>query len=204
MADNKYDFSECMIDFTRCPNNERLVKFFPELSVYPEFNDAEDNLISIAICITDLKSPFIRVDHQLRLTQIFDFLGMGLKTQKNQELFHNLLFYKHVGLINMCARYLQHFNNHDFTRWWTLNLSYYEIQRAAIEPKMEGEDINKYYTRKMSMQGQMDTMSNKLIEYEERLFDDAKLKQAIHAQKLKEKIHTYPEQFAQQFPGFHN
>ena len=154
--------------------------------------------------MADLESPFIKIkEAQIRMRAIFDFLQIGLKTPANQELFELALSYRHERIIAACCRIIQIINNHDYASWWTLNLSFYDLQKESAIPKGKDDNTAKYVATKIAITDQMDKIAAKLKDYEARLFADVRLKQALVDQELK-KISLYPERMAQTFPGFEN
>jgi len=201
---SKYDLSRCVIDYTLVPDRTRVLEFYPELSAYPEFKNATDNEIKIAISIADINSPFIKIKEPvLRLNALFEFLDIGLKNPKTQELYDQTLNYTHPRVIPACCRVIQIINNHDYAIWWTLNLSFYDLQKESAIPRATNETTAKYVDTKSSITNQMDKIGEKLKTYEARLFNDVKLKQALVDNELK-KISFFPEKMAEQFPGYDN
>jgi hypothetical protein len=180
-----------------------MIDFYPELSAYPEFvNVHNDNEIKIAIAISDMQSPFLKIkDPRMRINAIFEYLDIGLKSTLNQEFFERVLNYTDKYVFPACGRYLQMLNNHDFAAWWSLNIAYYGLVQESIKPMKEGGDAKKHAMEAAALSNQMDTMATKLKTYESRLFPDAKMKQKIVDENLK-KIEFYPEKYAEKFPGF--
>lgn len=203
-----YDMSNCLIDFTSCPKGVKLVEHFPELSAFEEFtNTFNDNEIRIAIAISDLNSPFLKIkEPDIRIKALFEFLDIGLKTKSNQELFEQVIQYKHSRIIDACCRHIQRQNNHVYASWWTLNIAFYDLQREAAIPRTSGtggKDAITAAKDKSFFAQEMDKIASKLAEYEPRIFKDTKLKQAAVDRELK-KLVTFPEKFADTHPGFPN
>lgn len=198
-----YDMSKCLIDFTTCPSNVRLVEHFPQLSAYPEFkNIFDDNEIRIAIAISDIESPFIKIrENELRLQALFEFLDIGLKTIQKKEFFNQVLEYKHPRIFPACSRYIQMINNHDFASWWMLNVAFYDLHKESIKPREKDQELRSYVRAKSDVAQEMDKISTKLKDYEARLFRDTRMKQAVVELELK-KIVTFPEMLAEEFNGF--
>lgn len=197
-----FDLSPLLIDFSLAAAGEKVLDHFPELSAFPEFVNAFDNEVKIGILISDIESPFLKIkDNESRLKAIFEFLDIGLMTVKNKEFFNEILNYKHGRVIDVCCRYIQMQNNHDFASWWSLNIAFYELQKLSVETRKAGEDITKFVKGKTEISKDMDRISTMLKDYEARLFKDSKLKQKLVEQQLK-KISFFPEKMAEDFPGF--
>lgn len=197
-----YDMSNCLIDFTTCSPGVKLIDQFPELSAFPEFRDASDQEIRIGIALADINSPFLKIkDVKMRITALFEFLEIGIKTLTNQELFREVELYKHKRIIPAACRYIQLQNNHDYASWWSLNMAFYELQRESTEPRKESEDRKKYVREKAEISTEMDRISAKLKQYEASLFKDVRMKQAAVEAEL-QKIYTYPEKHAEVFDGY--
>lgn len=197
-----FDLSPLLIDFTLVPAKVKIIDHFPELSTFPEFVDAHENEIKIAICISDIESPFLKIkDNESRLKAIFEFLEIGLMNTKTRELFNDVLNYRHARVIQACCRYIQLQNNHDFASWWSLNLAFYELQKQSVKTRGADEDVAKFVKGKTETSREMDRIATMLKDYEARLFKDVRLKQKLVEQELK-KISYFPEKLAENFPGF--
>lgn len=197
-----FDLSSLLIDFTQAPAGVKVIDHFPELTPYPEFINAFDNEIKIAILIADIESPFLKIkDNESRLKAIFEFLDIGLMNLKTKELFNSVLNYTHGRVIDACCRYIQIQNNHDFASWWSLNLAFYELQKQSVKTREANEDVTKFVKGKTETSKEMDRIATMLKDYEARLFKDTKMKQKMVEQQLK-KISFFPEKMAEDFPGF--
>lgn len=200
-----YDWSRCIINFEEVPKGKRILDHFPELAAYPEFvNVMNDNEIKIAIALADEESPIRKIkEPQMRLMALFEFLDIGLKTVVMKEFFDQVLKYKHPSVMAACCRVIQMINNHEYATWWTLNVSFYELQQESVKPRDANTDVSKHVQAKVIITNQMDAIGKKLKDYEARLFGDIKMKQAMVDQEL-QKIRFFPEQMAEKFPGFNN
>lgn len=198
-----YDLSGCLVDFTSAPAGVKLTDHFPELSAFEEFvNTVDDNEIRVAIAISDIESPFLKIkENEMRLKALFDFLGIGLKTMKNREFFDEVLNYRHKRVIAACCRHIQRQNNHAFASWWSLNMAFYDLQKESTKPRDKDQDVLKYVNGKAMLAKEMDAIASKLADYEARIFRDTKMKQAIVDMEL-QKIVTYPEMFAEKHQGY--
>lgn len=194
-----FDLSKCLIDFSKIKPGQRMIEAFPELSAFPEFKLVqEDKWIKVAILLSDFDSPFLKIkDNELRLRAIYDYVEIGLKTQKNQEEFQEVLEYKHIIVIDCCSRYLQMQNNHDFASWWSSNLLYYELIKEKNAPKSPGDSIDVYTNRKLKIEDNLERILVRIKEKEAMLFKDSKMRMAI-ARSQVQKIKTYPEQMAEE------
>lgn len=199
-----HDFSKCLYDITVVPNKTTVIEFYSELASYQEFNAINDIEMRIAICISDIESPFIKIkEPRIRLNTIFEFLGINLNELYNQELYSEVLNYSNEKIISACCRLIQQINNHDYSIWWTLNLSFYDLQKESAKPKDDSDTTKNYVSTKIAITTEMNRIGEKLKDLEARLFSDTKLKQRIVDQELR-KISLYPERMAQDFQGFHN
>lgn len=198
-----YSMEDCLINFSLCPSGKKLIDHFPELSAFPEFVDVRnDNEIKIAIALADINSPFMKIkDLDMRVTALFEFLDIGLKTPNNKKFFKEVVDYKQKEVIAAACRYIQLQNNHDYASWWSLNMAFYELQRESTRTRGENEDRTKYVSSKVAISNEMDRISAKLKDYEAVLFRDIKMKQAAVEKELI-KIYTYPEKYAEKFEGY--
>lgn len=198
-----YNFENCLIDISKVSGKVRMIDFYPELSAYPEFvNVHNDNEIKIAIAISDMQSPFLKIkDPTMRIKSLFEYLDIGLKTKMNQEFFDRVLNYTDPVVFPACGRYIQMLNNHDFAAWWSLNIAYYGLVQESIKPMKADGDARKHATEAAALSNQMDAMATKLKTYELRLFSDARMKQKVVDEQLK-KISFFPEKYSERFPGF--
>jgi len=205
MAISNYNLSGLLIDFSVVPDRVRLIDHFVELSAYPEFvNVHNDNEIKIAILIADIESPFRKIkEPNMRLKALFEFLGIGLKTAAMQEFYNDVLNYRQKEVMEAACRYIQMLNNHDYSIWWTLNLSFYDLQKESVKQRKDDENVKAYVTAKVAITKEMDIIGEKLKTYEARIFGDVKLKQAIVNQELN-KMSFFPEKMAQDFVDFND
>lgn len=198
-----YNFDNCLIDISKVSGGVKMIDYYPELSAYPEFvNVNNDNEIKIAIAISDIGSPFIKIkEPTMRLKALFEYLGIDLRSKEDQDFFDRVLNYTDDKVFPACSRYIQMINNHDFASWWGLNISFYHLQRESIKPMAVDADPIKYSNNMESLTTRMDKIAEKLKTYEARLFSDTQMKQKIVNEQLK-KIEFFPEKFAEKFPGF--
>lgn len=203
MSATNYNLSGLLIDFTVVPDRVRLIEHFPELSAYPEFvNVHNDNEIKIAILISDIESPFRKIrDPHMRLKALFEFLDIGLVTGAMKDFYDDVLNYRQPEVMAAACRYIQMLNNHDYSIWWTLNLSFYDLQKESVIQRKVDENVKSYVAAKVAITKEMDLIGEKLKTYEARIFGDVKLKQAIVNQEL-QKISFFPEKMAQEFQTF--
>jgi hypothetical protein len=203
MANQNYNFENCLINFTLVPQGVKLIDFFPELSAFPEFvNVKTDNDIKIAIALADIESPFLKIkENEVRLRALFEFLGIDTKSDLVQEYFNTILDYSNSSVYDAACRYIQMINHHDYAIWWTLNLSFYVLQKSSTKPQGKDETDKIFVDNKIKITSEMDRIGEKLKTYEARIFGNARLKQKAVEQELK-KITFFPEKFAEVFPGF--
>jgi len=84
----------------------------------------------------------------------------------------------------------------DFSSWWGLCRTFYDLNRSLSKPLQEGENEDRYVSRKLSIQKQLDSIQETIAEKEIRLFGNSKMKMAVARAKLK-KTRTYAEMYAQ-------
>jgi hypothetical protein len=191
-----YEFDKCLINFESCPKNLSLIEHFTHLSSFSEFSTASDDEIKISICLSDFDSPFLKInDLDSKVKAIFDYLKIDI--EKNKKLYKQVLEWQHKKIIDITSVYLQMQSKHDFTRWWTLNRLYYELQKELNQPKAKDDDIDAYIKRKLLLEKNSEDFIEKLQRYEQRLFPDIKMKNAIVFNEMV-KIIGYPEKFAQE------
>lgn len=186
-----YNFDNCLINFLDCPKEKVLIEYFPQLAPFAEFQVASDLEIKIAICLSDFDSPFLRFgDLDNKVKAIFDYLEID-----DSKLYTLVNNWQNEKVIAITSVYLQMQSKHDFTRWWTLNRLYYELQKELNKPKSETEDIDDYIKRKLLIEKNGDDFIEKLQRYEQRLFPEKKMKNAIVINEMT-KIISYPERYA--------
>lgn len=193
-----FDLSKLYIDFTQCPTNERLVDFFPELSAFPEFRNAEnDNEIKIAILTGDNESPFTRIkDRETMLTSIFDTLNIPRSTDEEKEFYKQVVTYRHNRIKDCWIRYIQIIHDTDFTDWLMMQETYNFLLFQSKIPKKDEEDDGKYLDRRLKIQANIKKIGADLKELEIKLYPDSK---AAREASLKEniKISLFAERYAE-------
>jgi hypothetical protein len=193
---NKFDTSKCMFDPLKFGGSKRIEDIYPETSYYTEFTKSSEYDIKVAILICDVNSPFISIkDMRMRLIAIYDFLKMDRTSKAGAEKFKDIEAYKHTPVFEVCSLYLEMQNNHDFSAWWALSRTFYDLNRVMSTPMSNNEDVDRYVTRKLKIQKQLDEIQSALEEKEVRLFGSDKMKMASARAKMK-RTRTYAEKYA--------
>lgn len=193
---SKFDTSKCMFDPSRFGGSVRIGDIYPETEYYNEFKNSSEHDIKLAILISDLESPFISIkDTRMRLIAIYDYLDMDRKSKKGKEKFEEIERYSYMPVFDICSVYMEMQNNHDFSAWWSLSRTFYDLNRVMGQPMSQTDDVDKYVTRKLRIQKQLDEIQEALQDKESRLFGSAKSKMAIARAKMKRE-RTYAEKHA--------
>lgn len=195
---SNFDFSRCLIDFTKCPKGVKLIKHFPQLSAFPEFKDADDNEIKIAIAISDLESPMIKInDRESMLIALFEFLEIPTDKPKQKEFFNEVFYYRHEKIAMCKARYLQMLHNTDWTEWVTANDTFTYLTFESVKPqKKEGESDEQYMKKRVKIKEDLRTTGRQLKELEAIIFIDSKSAREAALVEAKKGIISYPEKYA--------
>lgn len=195
MASN-FDTSKCMFDPLKFGGSTRIEDVYPETQYYTEFTKSSEHDIKVAILLSDLESPFLAIkDHKMRLIAIYDFLKMDRKGKKGKHKFEEIESYLYMPVFEICSVYLEMQNNHDFSAWWALNRTFYDLNRVMSKPLKDGDNEDNYVKRKLSIQKQLDEIQEALEQKEMKLFGSAKMKMAVARAKMKRK-RTYAEKYA--------
>lgn len=194
-----YDLSKLYIDFTKCPENVHLVDFFQELAVYEEFTHCEDDTyIKLAILTGDIDSPISTVsDRRVMITTAFDILG--LKVDKNRELFEQIVSYSNQKYMNAWLKYLFMQNEVLFTDWALVNKDYEYFLAQSNKEKGVDEDDYKYLQKRKALRQTISDLGQEKKELEAKLFPDSKAAREASINEAKKKIHTWAEEYAQPF-----
>jgi len=192
------NFESCLIDFTLCPKDTPLTVFFPELKAFPEFtNCLDDNEIKIAIATTDMDSPCMRItDRESMLKSLFGFLKIPLITDKDQEFFDKVFYYKHERIAAAKARYTQMQHVTDWAQWLAVLETFTFLIFESNRPKENDESTDKYVARRVRIKEDLKKTGRDLKELEAIIFPDSKTAREIALNEAK-KIRTYPEMYAQ-------
>lgn len=199
MEAGRYDFSKCLFDIEAVPRGTALCDYYPELKDYEEFSTPlTDREQKIAIAISDFKSPFVRMDHDLRVKNIFEMLEIGLVAPQTKKLFDEVVKFSN-RIVNECiAKYLMMQANHEFSLWFSNYLAFYQMMDEHRKPVNYGakeSDINAAMNRKRMLSKEANDLKSALVNQEIFLFGDTRVKQAVTTVLIK-KIRTYPEMMA--------
>lgn len=199
--DAVHDFSKCLYDIAAVPPGTALCAYYPDLKDYEEFStELTDREQRIAIAICDFKSPFVRMDHEMRVKKIFDMLEIGLMNLITKTLYSEVIKFSNQRVNDCIAKYLMMQANHEFSLWFSNYLAFYQLMEEHRKPINYGSakesEINVAMTRKRLLSKEAEQMKVALVNQEAFLFGDTRVKQAVTMTLIK-KIRTYPEQFAE-------
>lgn len=192
-----FDFSSCMIDFTICPSNRKMIEQFPELSAFQEFKEVPDHYIKIAIATSDIDSPLLRIkERESMMTTLFEFLRIPIESEEDKKFYNDVLHYDHDDIAKCRARYLQLLHNTDWTQWITLNeiLTYLTFQ--SVLPKGKEESENEFMTRKLKCRDNIKKTGNDIKQLEAIIFPDSRSAREAAKNEAK-KIVTYAEKYSE-------
>lgn len=193
------NFSECLIDFTKCPLETRLVDFFEDLNAFPEFHEANDTEIKIAIATTDMESPCVKIpDREHMMRTLFTFLNLDLKKEENGELFEDVLHYKHKTISSIKSRYVQMQHVTEWAEWLMVNETFNFLITQSNIPKLDTDKEDAYISRRVKIKDDLRKAGRDLKELESKLFPDSKSAREIANDQARKKIISYPEKYAQQ------
>ena len=187
-----HDFSGLYLDFHKCPKDQSLCSFFPELNAFKEFTKADsDDDIKVAILIGDPDSPFVRIkDRPTMVRAVLDHLKIPVETEEEKTYFDNIVNYRELSVAGCWIRYVQIMHNTLFTDWVmaqkTYNLVLFELN------KDEGIELNK----RLTLQKELRTLGASLREIEGLVFLDSKAAQEAALLEVT-KISLYAERYAE-------
>lgn len=192
------DCSRLLCDFTLCPKGTKLIDFFPELGVFQEFRQQQDeNIIKIAILTSDADSPFwkMRGDREVMIRSIFEFLEIGTLNKIGQEFFQKVLTFKHEGVAECWCAYLQMQYHLDFSEWAITKQTYDMLLSESNRARGESEDIVSYANWRMKLRDHLHRLADELKKLDAILFKDSKMARPVAMAEVK-KIKNYPEKYA--------
>lgn len=192
-----FDLSKLLVNFSLCPKGVRLVKYFPELAAFPQFvQQQDDNIIKVAILTADADSPFwkFRGDREVMISNIFEFLEIGVLNVKGKEFYQKVVDYKHEAVTECWVAYLQMQYNIDFTDWALSKETYDMLLVEASRPKAENEDTMSYSNWRIKLRNEIRKIGEDLKLIEPKLFKDSKMARPVAIEVIK--IKNYPEKYA--------
>jgi len=194
-----YDLSKCLIDFTKCPADVKLVDHFTELSAFEEFQNCfDDNHIRIAIATADPQSPFVRIkDRELMLNSLFDFLKIPLAYQKDKQFYDEVLIHENNAVLACISAYLRFLHDLDWTEYQTTKQTYDVLVAESHRKRSNGEDLDDYVTRRVKIQGHLKKIGADLKILEAKIFPDSHIARKINMEEQK-KIITYAEKYSEE------
>lgn len=193
---SSFDLSKLYIDFTLCPKDQRLVDYFPELGSFSEFTTVEDeNISKMAIATADMESPFLKIkDRQTMIRALFEFLNVDLAT--NQELYAEIVNYKHSQYLDCFGRYLMIYHDIDWTEYQSTKQTHDILTMDSMRPMEDKEDLAKFVDRKDKVRRMLKATGEELRRLSAKIFPDSRAAREVAMNEAK-KIITYAEKHAQ-------
>lgn len=193
------DFGKCLINFSKCPVDIKLIDHFPELGVFEEFqNSFDDNHIKIAIATADPQSPFIRIkDRELMLNSLFEFLHIPIKTKQEKDFYEEVLIHESNPVLACISAYLRFLHDLDWTEYQTTKQTYDVLVGESHRKREKGEDLDDYVARRVKIQGHLKKIGADLKQLEARIFPDSHMARAINMEENR-KIITYAEKYSEE------
>lgn len=202
MADDKvnlHDFSRMLINLSEVEQGETVVEHFPELATFPIYTEATDQEVRVAIFMVDRHGPFSGIKKYItRLEAIFKWLKYDAAGAE-KELFDSISFQRNMTVAKIWTTYLEDMFDHEWTTWFTLSLTYYQMMEQIRKPidwndqaKAEGE-----LTKRMSMETKASQVYDKIQKLEAILFVDDMIKRRAFIAKKEILIENYAEKYAE-------
>lgn len=202
MADDKvnlHDFSRMLINLSEVEQGETVVDHFPELVTFPIYTEATDQEVRVAIFMVDRHGPFSGIKKYItRLEAIFKWLKYDAAGAE-KELFDSISFQRNMTVAKIWTTYLEDMFDHEWTTWFTLSLTYYQMMEQIRKPidwndqaKAEGE-----LTKRMSMETKASQVYDKIQKLEAILFVDDMIKRRAFIAKKEILIENYAEKYAE-------
>lgn len=193
------DTSRLLLDFTKCTKGTKLINFFPELTSFKEFLIQKDeNIIRIAIALTDPESPWLKIkDRESMVKSIFEFLGIDMTIKANAKFYEDVVNYHHEDVGVCKARYLQIVHNVDWTEYVMTRETFDFLTMEANRPMGKEENRDTYLKRRVTLKTQIQAAGKDLKKIEAVIFPDSKAAREAALLESKGKILSYPERYSQ-------
>lgn len=196
MADgqaNFYNFSNMHYDLSKVGPDKLVIDVFPELQHNKAYTEATDIEIRIALLMCDPRGPFRDIkQYSARLDNVCRFLRIDV-TDKEKELYQQILELKSVNVANVWAAYLETVFNHEWVSWFSSSLIYYQMQ-VQLQKPIDFED-DKAWDRRSKIESRVDAVYKRMKAMEAIVFVDDELKRRSF-EAAKDKIENWPEKFA--------
>lgn len=190
----EYNFSDCKFDPTKFDGKKKVQDLYPELLPYTEFHGINHIDWKIAICISDIGSPFLKIkDEVQRLKEIFKYFSLDMK--KESDRYNSVLNYRQSDIMDVCAFIIEYLNNNEFSKWWEYQQMLNKMLKRVNTPIKDGEDEERYYKSKFLLIKNIDEISETVKKIDTELFGTAAMKAAVYRSKKKLK-RNYAEKYA--------
>jgi len=163
-----------------------VIEKYPDLAEYDEFAHVDyDNLLRIAMFATDENSPFVKLereDYEKRLLKIFEFLKI-----KDNKLLAELSMGTNSVYENMVNRFFMLCDNLAYVMWSNkLRMFHYiSISLRAAPVSKDMVQMVADMTKRATLDNQLKTIYNDLVEYEAQVFTDIPTRNKIRKQLAK-------------------
>lgn len=172
-------------DITEFGGKKKIQDAYPELLAYSEYSKVKVNEWKVAILLTDMASPFIKIkDHNHKIDEIFRYLKIDKTRGSGKNIYDSAYNYSPSGVMDACSFLLMYQNNHDFANWFEQNIIYYNLLKRLREPLKEGENEDSYYKTKFGYSDQIDKLATRLKKLELDLFATSEMKAAAFRSQL--------------------
>lgn len=192
---SKLNFDNLYFSIDKFGGKKKIQDSYPELLPYTEIKDISTEEWKVAILVTDLGSPFVKIkDGKQKIEEIFKALDLD-KDKKHSDIFRSFLDQKQGGIIHACTFLLEYFNNHEFAAWYELNKLYYQFVNVLRKP-VEDPNDDKELDKKLSLQTKLNSMQDTLKKYETNLFGSAAMKADAAYKSTKARKMNWNEKYA--------
>lgn len=194
----KFDFSRCLIDFTKCPKGVKLINHFGELAAFSEFTSVKDEkIIKLAIATADMESPALKIkDRETMIKSLFAFLEINMEGRDGKKLYDDIVNYKDSRYLNCFGRYLMILHDIDWTEYQSTKQTHDVLTMDSVRPREEGESIDAFVKRRVSIQSHLKKLGNDLKVLEGKIYPDSRAAREVALNEAK-KIITHAERHAQ-------
>lgn len=183
-------------DISKFDNKVSIQEAFPELRAYTEYHHIGHREWKVAILLTDMGSPFIKIkDNNHKLDEIFRTLKIDKTKGGGKRIYEEAINYLPSNVMDACSFIIMYQNNHDFANWFEQNIIYYNLLKKLREPQKEGEDEDRYFVNKMQYSDRIDKLSERLKKLELQLFATNEMKAAAFRSQFRLRK-NYAEKYA--------
>jgi len=163
-----------------------LKKKFPKMKMFSSFQTAEDQMIAYVLYMYDQNTPMKEQFPDLKIRKEQSAVLSGYDLVKDNEILHDMFFFKSTKVIEMVDEFLRKQNN----RIWSMIVSneqtFFEYQKKLLSP-VEGErdkDILQALQIKSKIMDDLNTINDRLDSYYMKLYgEDQELLKIIKSDK---------------------